>query len=197
VSRPPAHRLKQAKRAVRREVIARRDHLPAGEREGLSRRIVERLFRMPEVREAGTAMAFWSFGSEVDTGPMIEGLVVAGVRVVLPRVAGDRIEAVAYRPGDPVRAAGFGAMEPTGAEVVAAEDVDVVIVPGVAFDRAGGRVGYGGGFYDRFLTRTRPGVPAIAIAFAVQVVDEVPRGGADRGVDAVVTEDEVIRCRAR
>jgi 5-formyltetrahydrofolate cyclo-ligase len=86
-------------------------------------------------------------------------------------------------------------MEPSGGDVVAPEDVELVIVPGVAFDRRGGRVGYGRGFYDRFLDRTRPGVPAIAIGFAIQVVDAVPSGGMDRRVDAVVTEDEVIRCR--
>jgi 5-formyltetrahydrofolate cyclo-ligase len=85
-------------------------------------------------------------------------------------------------------------MEPSGGEVVAPDGVDVVVVPGVAFDRAGRRVGYGGGFYDRFLPRTRPGALAVAVAFALQVVDAVPHGGGDRGVQVIVTEDEVIRC---
>jgi 5-formyltetrahydrofolate cyclo-ligase len=85
-------------------------------------------------------------------------------------------------------------MEPAGADVVTVEDVDVVIVPGVAFDRRGGRVGYGGGFYDRLFSRA-PAVPTVAVAFAVQLVDEVPEGRSDRRVDAIVTEDEVIRPR--
>jgi 5-formyltetrahydrofolate cyclo-ligase len=72
--------------------------------------------------------------------------------------------------------------------------LDLVVVPGVAFDRRGARVGYGGGFYDRLLPRLRAGVPPIAIAFALQIVPEVPEGGMDRRVDAIVTEDEVIRC---
>ncbi len=139
-------------------------------------------------------MAFWSFGSEVETAPLIEGLHEAGVRVALPRVEGADVVAVAYAPGDAVAPSAFGAMEPSAGRVIDPLEVEAVIVPGVAFDRAGGRVGYGGGFYDRFLPRTRPGVPAIAVAFAIQIVEEVPGGGMDRRMDAIVTEDEVIRC---
>jgi 5-formyltetrahydrofolate cyclo-ligase len=194
VSDLPSHRLKQAKRRLRREVVERRDALSADERASRSDRIVDRLLALPEVGAARTAMAYWAFGSEVETATLIERWCAAGLRVALPRISGNEIEAVAYRPGDAVRETGFGAMEPSGGDVVAPAEVDVVVVPGVAFDRAGHRVGYGGGFYDRFLPATAPGALAVAVAFALQVVDEVPRGGADRGVHAIVTEDEVIRC---
>jgi 5-formyltetrahydrofolate cyclo-ligase len=194
VSGVPSHRLKQAKRALRREIVARRDAVPPEERAARSVGIVDRLLALPEVRGARTGMAFWSFGSEVETAPLIERWCAQGVRVALPRIAGDAIEAVAYRPGDPMRETRFGAMEPSEGDVVAPEEIDVVVVPGVAFDRAGRRVGYGGGFYDRYLPRTGPGALVVAVAFALQVVGEVPQGGADRGVDSIVTEDEVIRC---
>jgi 5-formyltetrahydrofolate cyclo-ligase len=194
VSGLPSHRLKQAKRALRREVVARRDAVPPEERAARSVGIVDRLLALPEVRAARTGMAFWSFGSEVETAPLIDRWCAQGVRVALPRIAGDAIEAVAYRPGDPVRETRFGAMEPSEGDVVAPQEIDVVVVPGVAFDRAGRRVGYGGGFYDRFLPRTGPGALVVAVAFSLQVVGEVPQGGGDRGVDAIVTEDEVIRC---
>jgi 5-formyltetrahydrofolate cyclo-ligase len=194
VSEDASHRLKARKRAVRRAAIERRDLLSAQERSDKSERIVEGVLSLPEVGAAGTVMAFWSFDSEVETSALIKRLHEAGKRVVLPRIAEGEIAAVAYAPGDPVTATSFGAMEPAGAEVVTAEDVDVVIVPGVAFDRRGGRVGYGGGFYDRLFSRA-PAVPAVAVAFAVQLVDEVPQGRSDRRVDAIVTEDEVIRSR--
>lgn len=188
----PSHRLKKLKRAVRRDALERRDALSAEERASTSATIVERAMSLPEVSGASTPMAFWSFGSEVETAPLIERLHAAGKRVVLPRIEAGDLVAVVYAPGDPVAATSFGAMEPQGVELVSPEDVDVVIAPGVAFDRRGGRVGYGGGFYDRFLRRMRPDAPVVAIAFALQVVDEVPQGPGDRRVDAIVTEDEVI-----
>jgi 5-formyltetrahydrofolate cyclo-ligase len=191
VSDDASHRLKARKRAVRRAAVERRDLLSEDERSAKSERIVERVLALPEVGAAGTVMAFWSFGSEVETSALIERLH-AGKRVVLPRVAEGDILAVAYAPGDPVTATTFGAMEPAGADVVPPEEVDVVIVPGVAFDRRGGRVGYGGGFYDRLFAKA-PSVPAVAVAFAVQLVDEVPQGRSDARVDLIVTEDEVIR----
>ena len=190
----PSHRLKQRKRAIRREVLERRDAMSAPERAAASERIAETLMALPEVRDASTVMAFWSFGSEVDTAPAIDRLDRAGKRIVLPRVEGADVVAVVYAPGDEVAAVAFGAMEPTGAALAAPEEVDVVITPGVVFDREGRRVGYGGGFYDRFLTRTRADVAAIAVAFDVQVVDgPLPSGAFDRPVDAIVTPTEVIR----
>ncbi len=191
----PAHRLKQAKRAIRREVLARRDAIAQRERSERNLRVAERVLALPEVREARTVMGFWSFGSEVETAPLIRRLHEAGARVALPRIREGDVVAVAYAPGDPVTPTPFGAMEPSGPEIVEPADLDAVLVPGVAFDRRGARVGYGGGFYDRFLAGTRPGVPAIGIGFALQVVDAVPQGRMDRRVDAIVTEDEVIRCR--
>ncbi|MGH2671506.1 MAG: 5-formyltetrahydrofolate cyclo-ligase [Actinomycetota bacterium] len=194
MSEDASHRLKARKRALRRAAIERRDLLSAGERSAKSERIVDRVLALPEVGAARTVMAFWSFGSEVQTAALIQRLHDAGKRVVLPRIAEGEIAAVTYAPGDPVAATSFGAMEPVGAEFVPAVDVDVVIVPGVAFDRRGGRVGYGGGFYDRLLSRA-PSAPAVAVAFDVQLVDAVPQGQSDSRVDVIVTEDEVIRPR--
>ena len=191
----PSHRLKQAKRALRREVLAVRDALPPEDRRARSEAIAPRFLALPEVADAGTVMAFWSFGSEVDTAPLIERLLADGRTTAMPRIEGTHVVPVAYRPGDEVRETSFGAFEPLEGRVLDATDLDLVVVPGVAFDDAGRRVGYGGGFYDRLLPGLRPGVPAIALAFSVQLVPEVPTGGMDSRVDAIVTEGKVIRCR--
>lgn len=189
-----SHRLKQAKRALRREVLAARDATPAQERAEHSRWIADRILALPELAAARVVMAFSSFGSEVDTASILEGLVARGARLALPRIEGTEIVAVTYRPGDAVTRVGFGALEPSGGEVVLDTEIDVVITPGVAFDRRGFRVGYGGGYYDRLFRRTRPEAFRVAAAFALQLVDEVPHGPADLPVDMVVTEHEAIPC---
>lgn len=197
MSRPPSHALKRSKRTLRRAVLARRDALPAGARAAKARTIVERVLALPEIRRASTVMAFWSFGSEVDTSGLVLGLHAAGIRIALPRIRDAEVVPVAYEPGDEVRETSFGAMEPTSAAEVDPGAIDVIVAPGVAFDRRGNRVGYGRGYYDRLLARVRSDAAIVAMAFELQVMDEVPAGGDDRSVDAIVTEREVIRCRRR
>jgi 5-formyltetrahydrofolate cyclo-ligase len=184
--------LKRAKRAVRRQVLGRRDAIPPDRRAAMSASIAERFLVLPEVTAASTVMLFWSFGSEVPTAMIVERLDRRGVVVALPRIEGADLAPVRYRPGDPTVPTSFGAMEPAAGERIAPERLDVVAVPGVAFDRRGHRVGYGGGYYDRFLR----GTPAVRIglAFSVQVVEEpLPTGGTDVVVAAIVTEAGTIR----
>jgi 5-formyltetrahydrofolate cyclo-ligase len=189
----PSHRLKQAKRALRREMLVRRDAMPRADRAERSGRIAERLLALPELAEVRTVMAFSSFGSEVDTAPILDGLIARGVRLALPRISGSEIEAVAYRPGEAVTMAAFGALEPAAGSVLADTELDAVVTPGVAFDRRGFRVGYGGGYYDRLFRRIRPDAFRVATGFAIQVVEAVPRGTSDLPVDALVTEEGVTR----
>jgi 5-formyltetrahydrofolate cyclo-ligase len=138
-------------------------------------------------------MAFWAFGSEVPTDALISRLVERGITVVLPRIVDEHLEPRTWRPGEPVTQTHFGAREPQAGRVVEPQEIDVVAVPGVAFDRAGGRVGYGAGFYDRFLPSTR--AVRAAIAFDAQVEPEpLPAAGFDLPVDVIVTESETIRC---
>jgi len=195
VSDLPAHRLKQAKRALRREVLAERDALAIEERTARSEAIGERFLELTEVAVAETALAFWSFGSEVETAPLIARLRSRGTTVALPRIEGNDVVPVVATPGARMSATSFGAMEPAEGRVLDVAELDLVVVPGVAFDRSCGRVGYGGGYYDRLLGERRAGAAAIAIAFDLQVVDRVPSGAVDRRLDGVVTETEVIRCR--
>jgi 5-formyltetrahydrofolate cyclo-ligase len=187
-----SNELKRAKRRIRREVLAIRDAVAPDRRAAMGGSIAERFLALPEVASGRSILVFWSFGSEVPTGPLIEGLVDRDVEVALPRIAGPDLEAVPYRPGDPTRRTSFGAEEPEGGVAIPLDRLDVVAVPGVAFDRRGRRVGYGGGYYDRLLPRT--GAARIAVAFSLQIVeDELPAGGTDVPVDAIVTESGTIR----
>jgi 5-formyltetrahydrofolate cyclo-ligase len=188
--------LKRAKRAVRISVLAARDAMSASERDRATARIVDHVLSMPEVDSASTVMTFWSFGSEPDTAPLVAALDLRGVRVALPRIVGEHMDACAYAPGDAVTVTPFGASEPSTGEGLDPSTIDIVITPAVAFDRSGRRVGYGGGFYDRFLPRTRPDTLRVGIGFDLQLVEEdLPSGHFDLGLDAIVTESGVLRVR--
>jgi 5-formyltetrahydrofolate cyclo-ligase len=188
--------LKRAKRRARAEVRALRDAIPEERRAHLGELVVDRFLALPEMASARAVMAFWSFGSEVPTQPLLARLHEAGLRVALPRIVDGDLEARTYAPGDPVTLASFGAGEPANGETIPPTDLDVIVVPGVAFDRRGGRIGYGGGYYDRFLRLVRADARRIAIAFGVQLVDDpLPAGPFDLPVDLVVTESEIVRIR--
>jgi 5-formyltetrahydrofolate cyclo-ligase len=193
--------LQDKKAEIRRDVIARRDAMSPVERTAASATIRAHLAAMEHVRQARTLLAFAAFGSEVDLDPMLEDLIGRGTGVFLPFVIGFSppdlgIARVKDLGGDLV-VSRLGIREPDPARRRAArvDRIDVVIAPGVAFDAAGRRIGYGGGFYDRLLPRLRPGTPVIAAAFALQVVPEVPATPHDMRVDAVVTERGILATR--
>jgi 5-formyltetrahydrofolate cyclo-ligase len=186
--------IRTRKRRLRRSVIERRDALPAAVRAAASSVIARTVMDLDEMRGARTVHLFASFGSEVDTGPIIEGLLETGRRPVLPVVVsrdGAMEHAAISTPAD--LEPGFKDIpEPTPAcPRVGPDEIDLVIVPGVAFGRSCGRMGYGGGFYDRFLAACA--APRIAIAFSLQVVQDVPCDEHDLPVHAIVTESEIIR----
>ena len=187
--------LKRAKRDVRRRVLAARDATDVRARVRAAADVTQRVLALPEVAAATTVLAFSSFGSELPMLPLIDALVARGIRVGLPVIVGTDIEARAWRPGEPTTTTSFGAEEPADGAPIEPSSIDVILTPAVAVDRRGGRVGYGGGFYDRFLPRTRDDAVRVAVVLAEQLVDEeLPAGSFDLRVDAIVTPDEVIRC---
>jgi 5-formyltetrahydrofolate cyclo-ligase len=187
--------LKRAKKAVRREALIARDAIPPAERFRLAELVTERFLGLPEVVAADVVLAFSSFGSELPTLPLIERLLARGVTVALPRIVSGELEPRTWRPGEPTTETSFGALEPTGGEVVAPGRIDLVATPGVAFDRAGRRVGYGGGFYDRLFPFMRSDALRVGVGFGIQLLErDLPEGAFDMRVDAVITESETVRC---
>jgi 5-formyltetrahydrofolate cyclo-ligase len=191
--------LKKAKRELRRRVLGLRDQLSAAERELLGGLAVDRFLSLPQTARAEVVMAFWSFGSEIQTAPLIESFLERGVQVALPKIKGRFLEPRLWTPGLPTTPTTFGAREPQGgpdgAPVIDPELIDIVIVPAVAYDRRGRRVGYGGGFYDRFLPSTRAETLRIGLGYDLQLIDgDLPSGAFDTGVDLVVTTSEIVSC---
>jgi 5-formyltetrahydrofolate cyclo-ligase len=195
VSHPPAVSLGAAARKVelRRLVLARRDGLGPVRRAELSARIFARVLDLEAFRTARTVLAYHSFGSEPVTAPLLREVLRRGQVLGLPRVNRQARALDLYRVRDPDRdlvAGVWGIREPDPARCppLAVEAPDFVLVPGVAFDARGGRIGYGAGYYDRLLGRCSAGAALVAAAFEVQLVDEVPWEPHDRRVDRVVTE---------
>jgi 5-formyltetrahydrofolate cyclo-ligase len=185
-----------AKMEMRRRTLAARDALPGAERARLSVAVCARAAALPELIAARTVMLYASFRSEVETAALFAWASKAGKTVCAPRILAPGLMAaylIAEPAGDLVPGA-WGIPEPrTGLEEVPPRRMDVVVVPGAAFDAAGRRCGYGGGFYDAYLARTRPGIPRVALAFEAQLVDELPCEAHDLPVTAIVTEDRVVR----
>ena len=188
---PPGD-LQAAKAAIRTKGRSVRDSISANDRAAWGRRIEERLFTLPAVQDARTVLVFYSFGSEVPTRGIIERFLVEERRVLLPYMEGGDMKAAELRQGAELEATLYGPKEPSHRVAVDSAEVDVVITPGVAFDRSGHRVGYGGGNYDRYLGRLGPNATRVGIAFHVQVLPEVPHGSEDQPVDFVVTDQETI-----
>jgi 5-formyltetrahydrofolate cyclo-ligase len=143
--------------------------------------------------DGATVSGYWPIADELDIRPLLTALHDGGHRIVLPVTPrrGNPLTFRLWRPGDLLEAEPFGTFRPVGEERVP----DFLLVPLLAFDRRGYRVGYGAGFYDRTLA----GLPhrlALGVAFAAQEVDEVPAGPTDIALNAIATETELITCKA-
>ena len=175
---------------------AAREAISDEERERSVREVEGRLMALPELRAAGTVLLFYSFGSEVDTDELIRDILAAGKRLYLPYLDGEEMEAAEVRRGDILVPTDYGPREPERLSPVDPAAIDLVIAPGLAFDRRGYRLGYGGGHYDRYLARMRPDAVKVGIGFASQVVDHVPDEAFDERLDIVVTDRDVVNCRS-
>jgi len=199
------------KRSLRRAMNDRRAQLTAADRQQASGRAAERLLALDEVgevaRRAGCVAGFAAVRAEIDPAAALDEVRRRGGRVAYPRVADDlrpRLRFHLAESGD-LQAGRFGIPEPPASnEEVALGQIDLLIVPGVAFDSEGRRLGFGGGYYDELLS-TRPTGPAtgsagpvvLGLAYDFQVVEACPAEPHDQMIDGVVTDARVLRGAGR
>jgi len=184
------------KAELRRDAAARRDALPAEARKAAAEAIAARAFPFP-IASGTIVSGFMPLTSEINPLPLMKKLAEAGARLALPKIAGRGKPLVmrAWQWGAPLDAGQWGIREPKpDAPQV---DPDIVLVPLLAFDRAGQRIGYGAGYYDMTIARlrSRKSVTAVGIAFAAQEVAAVPATPHDAPLDLVLTESEIIDFR--
>ena len=174
------------KQAIRKQILKERDSLTEKEIKEKSKLIEEKLFSLPEYKKAKTVSFFVSFGSEVYTHDMIKE-ALKEKEVCVPVVQGDYILLSKINGfGDLDKQGKYGILEPSSIIEIDKELVDLIIVPGVAFDKKGYRIGYGRGYYDKLLKEFNG--KTIGLAFSLQIVNKIPKEEHDIRVDKVITE---------
>jgi 5-formyltetrahydrofolate cyclo-ligase len=185
----------ELKDRLRSEGFSRRDALDKAFREDAARRIAGRALDFPELKDVIPVGGYWPIRSEVDSRPLMEALLDRGQDVALSQILHPHLSWRLWRPGDVLIKGGFGVREPgpDAPEVFPS----ALLVPLVAFDRRGGRVGYGKGHFDRAIAALEAKHPilTIGLAYAVQEIEEVPVEPHDRMLDVIVTESELIRTK--
>lgn len=177
-------------------MLNQRKALPLDEVKAASEKITHRLLESTLVKHSNTILLYMDFRNEVMTQPLITELWKLGKRVVIPRVNEDtnELDLYAIEAFSDMVLSSFGILEPDASipPNTSAQDIDLVLAPGVCFDRRGYRMGYGGGFYDKLLPKLRQDCQIHALAFDMQLVDEVPTEPHDVRLNGIVTEKEWI-----
>ncbi|MBN2374565.1 5-formyltetrahydrofolate cyclo-ligase [bacterium] len=189
---------KDSKASIRRIYSSKRDGLTADERRIKSCLIIERLLSLPEFQEAESCLAYASFRSEVETDSLISTIIEMGKRLALPvtDLKAKRLLLCEIKNGlKSLSPSTYGIREPSlnGNRLIYPNEIDLFIVPGVAFDMNGTRLGYGGGYYDRLLCGVRS-KPAFALAYEIQIASALPCEATDIRVKKILTEDRLIDC---
>ncbi|MEJ5339225.1 MAG: 5-formyltetrahydrofolate cyclo-ligase [Aquificaceae bacterium] len=179
------------KRNIRKKFIHKREALTEEERRRLSEGVVRNLLSLEQLREAKTVLMFCPHRGEPDITLLFSWVIREGKSLLLPKVEGDGLKLIRVEEGVDLSPGAFCIPEPSGGEEVNPEEVDVSLVPGVAFDREGYRIGYGKGYYDRLLERL--GGLKVGVCYQFQLLEEVPRDDWDMPVDLVVTEEKIYQ----
>ena len=189
------------KQEIRTLAKAGRRDLPA--KDELSRRICAKFAALPEYRAAASVLFYVDFGNEVRTQPLLTTALAQRKRIAVPYCLDDRLELFLLEGIDELASGTFGIPEPRVALRALADrrvhvsGLDLIMVPGVAFDRRGGRLGHGKGYYDKLLQNAPPDTPLVALAFECQVLPEIPMQPHDVYMDKVITEKTIYPGRGR
>ena len=187
-------------KSLRKETLAKRDRLSETERLQYSRQILKKVTALPEYQTADWILAYASFRSEVDTKELIDRALADRKRVLLPKVEGSEMRFWEIHSREELKEGFRGIMEPEPDETQIPEkdafrgQKVMMWMPGVAFDAKRNRIGYGGGYYDRYLA----GMPecelcTAALGFSCQIIEEIPVQRHDIAPDLVITEMEIYR----
>ncbi len=185
------------KSLIRMRHLQARNSLSEAEVAEKSKKVMEKLFGLPEFENSKAVLFYASFGNEVATTKMIEKALELGKKVCVPvtsfkekTIAVSEIESV-----DELEKKESGLVEPREVRECSINEMGMVIVPGIVFDEDGNRIGYGGGFYDRLLNKAPRGIVAVGLCFEQNIEKRITGQSHDVRMELVVTEERVIDCR--
>ncbi len=188
------------KESIRKEALTAREALPVEDLISKSTNVAKQFLSTELYKNANTIMAYIDFRNEVQTEKIIKTAIADGKRVVIPisKVETRQLvlsEIINY--DIELEAGAYGILEPRSKYLreTDPELVDLVLIPGVAFDTRGHRIGYGAGYYDRFLGKVRKDTSKLALAFELQIVDHACEDSHDVPVDTIITEDRIIKSK--
>lgn len=173
------------------------------DKDGVSQAIVDRFMALPEYAAANTVMFYVDVRDEVRTRQALPAAVASAKRIVIPYCVDGELELFHLESMQELEVGMYKILEPrdelrtVAAKRLRPEDLDLIMVPGVAFDRTGGRTGHGKGYYDKLLEHARVDAPLVALAFECQMFPEIPCESHDIYMDQVVTELAVYAGRGR
>jgi 5-formyltetrahydrofolate cyclo-ligase len=168
-------------------MLEKRNGLAPSEIAKLSKHIQEFVINSKEFKSAKVVGAYYAFGSEVKTDLILEKARALSKKVALPSVEGESLAFYELSSGKYLVKGRFGIMEPLPYGPV--DRIDLLVVPGIAFDKKGYRLGYGKGYYDKFLAKKN--VFSIGLAYSFQLLESLPKGKYDKRLDAITTEEGV------
>jgi 5-formyltetrahydrofolate cyclo-ligase len=184
---------------IRREMAALRDSLSTEEAESRSMSILNRLTRLEEYKKASLIMTYVNFRSEAGTMRLIQKALDEGKRVAVPVCITDGkvLLPCEIQSMDELVPGTWGILEPSehARREISAEEIDLAIVPGLAFDRQLNRLGYGAGYYDRFLPKMRKDAAKVGICYEFQIVEQLPSDPFDVPMDSIVTDISLLRSK--
>jgi 5-formyltetrahydrofolate cyclo-ligase len=193
--------LAERKQAIREQAHAARRAQP--DKDAVSGQIMQRFMQLPEYQSARCVMFYVDVRAEVRTRHVLPAALESGKRIVVPYCVDGELELFHLEQMSELETGMYRILEPRAelrelpAKRVAVDQLDLILVPGVAFDRQGGRTGHGKGYYDKLLEHARPSTPLVAAAFECQLFDEIPTGSHDIYMDKIVTEAAVYPGRGR
>ncbi|KZL92780.1 5-formyltetrahydrofolate cyclo-ligase [Clostridium magnum] len=184
-----------SKTTFRKLVLEKRDAVAMDTRKKWDEEVFKRIIHNEFYINSNIIFTFVSFGSEVNTHQIINLALNDNKIIYVPKIKSKEkgIEIFRINSLSDLRPGYFDILEPSeNCSAADSRDIDLILMPGVAFDRQGGRLGYGAGFYDRFLTKMSKKVSKIALAYQLQVVNSVPMESSDVRIDGIITNEELI-----